>query len=75
MADQGEAAVTQPVASSSRNPQLGTRPYFAYPTPPAEAYDEELPPHFEGESAQMGELLSRLSRRGYGDLRHLVDQT
>lgn len=73
---------TQPVASSSKlhqhqpyNPQLTDSPWFAYPTPTSSELDEELPPYFEGENIPLGELLDRVVRKGYGDMRGLVDKT
>ncbi|EKD02252.1 hypothetical protein A1Q2_03399 [Trichosporon asahii var. asahii CBS 8904] len=65
----------QPVASSSRNPQLGPNPYFRYPTPTPEQIDEELPPYWETENVALGPMLDRLSRKGYGDMKVLVEQT
>ncbi|KAL1409660.1 mediator complex subunit [Vanrija albida] len=65
----------QPVASSSRNPQLGPDPYFAYPTPTPEQIEDELPPYWESENVPLGPLLDRLSRKGYRDLRTLVEKT
>ncbi|TXT06056.1 hypothetical protein VHUM_03529 [Vanrija humicola] len=65
----------QPIASSSRNPQLGPDPYFAYPTPTAEQIEDELPPYWETENVPLGPMLDRLSRKGYRDLRTLVEKT
>ena len=65
----------QPVASSSRNPQLGPNPYFRYPTPTAEQIEEELPPYWETENVPLGPLLDRLTRKAYNDMRVLVETT
>lgn len=65
----------QPVASSSRNPQLGPRPYFRYPTPTPEQIEDELPPYWEAENIPLGPLLDRLARKSYGDMRVLVEKT
>lgn len=65
----------QPVASSSRNPQLGPHPFFRYPTPTPEQIDEELPPYWESENVALAPMLDRLARKGYGDMKVLVEQT
>jgi mediator of RNA polymerase II transcription subunit 14 len=65
----------QPVASSSRNPQLGPHPYFRYPTPTPEQLEDELPPYFEEDNVPLGPLLDRLARKSYGDMRTLVEKT
>lgn len=57
------------------NPQLGPEPWFAYPTPTAEQIEEELPPYFQEENVPLGAVLDRLARKGYGDMRVLVEQT
>lgn len=78
LAPQAPAALhqlPQPVASSSRNPQLGPHPYFRYPTPTPEQIEEELPPYWESENVALGPMLDRLSRKGYGDMKVLVEQT
>lgn len=80
-AQSGEAAITalhqqpQPVASSSRNPQLGPKPFFRYPIPSAEQTEDELPPYYEGENVPLGPLLDRLTRKAYNDGRTLVEKT
>jgi mediator of RNA polymerase II transcription subunit 14 len=58
-----------------RNPQLGPEPWFAFPTPSKSDLEEELPPYFEGENVPLGELLDRVVRKGYGDMRVLVGDT
>ncbi|KAL7420323.1 mediator complex subunit [Cryptotrichosporon argae] len=68
-------AQPQPHASTSRNPQLGPDPFFAYPPPSRAQIDEELPPYWEGEDVPLGQVLDRLARKGYGDLRGLVEKT
>ncbi|CAK9786479.1 hypothetical protein CC85DRAFT_270293 [Cutaneotrichosporon oleaginosum] len=65
----------QPVASSSRNPQLGPHPYFRYPTPTPDQIEEELPPYWEDENVPLGPLLDRLARKSYSDMRTLVEKT
>lgn len=65
----------QPVASSSRNPQLGPHPYFRYPAPTPEQVEDELPPYWEDENVPLGPLLDRLARKSYSDMRTLVDKT
>ncbi|BEI89208.1 uncharacterized protein CcaverHIS019_0205700 [Cutaneotrichosporon cavernicola] len=65
----------QPVASSSRNPQLGPHPYFRYPTPSTEHIEDELPPYWEEENVPLGPLLDRLARKSYSDMRMLVEKT
>jgi mediator of RNA polymerase II transcription subunit 14 len=65
----------QPVASTSRNPQLGPSPWFTFPTPPVEAFEDELPPPLEGDNVPMGDLLGRMARHSYGDLRDLIEKT
>jgi mediator of RNA polymerase II transcription subunit 14 len=61
--------------SSHANPQLSSEPWFAYPTPPPDILDGELPPYMESENLPMGLLLDRLSRKAHGDLRTLVTET
>lgn len=65
----------QPIASSSRNPQLGPHPYFRYPTPTPEQIEDELPPYWEAENVPLGPLLDRLARKSYGGMRVLVEKT
>lgn len=65
----------QPVASSSRNPQLGPNPYFRYPIPTPEQITAELPPYDEKENVPLGLLLDRLTRKAYNDGRVLVEKT
>jgi hypothetical protein len=68
-------------SSSSRNhnlntnPQLSSEPCFAYPTPPPEVLDAELPPYMDSENYPMGHMLDRLSRKAHGDLKTLVTET
>jgi hypothetical protein len=72
------ASHPQPHASTSKlpaNPQLGPDPYFSYPTPTPEQIDEELPPYWEGENVPLGAILDRMTRRGYGDMRVLLEKT
>jgi len=57
------------------NPQLGPDPWFAYPTPTPEQVEDELPPYLEEENVSLGAVLDRLVRKGYGDVRALVEQT
>ncbi len=57
------------------NPQLGPEPWFTYPTPTPEQIEDELPPYFEEENVNLGVMLGRLARKGYGDMRVLVEQT
>ena len=72
-----DARCHRAMASSSRNgnPRLGSEPWFAYPTPSAEQIEEELPPYFEDENVPLGPMLDGLVRRGYGDMRVLVEKT
>lgn len=72
---QPEAGPSRPFTSYKANPQLTDEPWFAYPTPPAETIDQELPPYLESENVPMGPLLDRLARRSHVNLRHLVEQT
>lgn len=74
------SALPQPHASSSRlptlgNPQLGPVPYFAFPAPNLEQIEDELPPPSEEDKVPLGPMLDRVVRRGYGDLRGLIDKT
>jgi hypothetical protein len=57
------------------NPQLSSEPWFAYPTPPPEVLDAELPPYMDSENYPMGHMLDRLSRKAHGDLKTLVIET
>jgi mediator of RNA polymerase II transcription subunit 14 len=57
------------------NPQLGPQPWFAYPSPTSTQLEEELPPYWDAESIPLGHLLDRLSRKGYGDMGTLLQQT
>jgi len=57
------------------NPQLSSEPWFAYPTPPPEVLDAELPPYMDSENYPMGLMLDRLSRKAHGDLKTLVTET
>jgi len=57
------------------NPQLSSEPWFAYPTPPPEVLDAELPPYMDSENYPMGHMLDRLSRKAHGDLKTLVTET
>jgi mediator of RNA polymerase II transcription subunit 14 len=57
------------------NPQLGPQPYFAYSTPTTEELEDELPPYFEVENVPLGALLDRVVRKGYGDMKELVEIT
>jgi mediator of RNA polymerase II transcription subunit 14 len=58
------------------NPQLGPEPWFAYPIPTDDELEEELPPYFEDiENVPLGALLERVVRKGYGDMRELVEVT
>ena len=57
------------------NPQLSSEPWFAYPTPPPEVLDAELPPYMDSENYPMGQMLDRLSRKAHGDLKTLVTET
>lgn len=69
-----EQPIAGPSAPRPLNPQLGPHPWFAYPTPTAEEIEDELPPYFEDDNVAMGGVLDRLVRKGYGDLRGLVEQ-
>lgn len=69
---QPEAGPSRP---KSHNPQLSSEPWFAYPSPPAEVIDAELPPYLESENVPMGPLLDRLARKSHVDLRTLVEAT
>jgi mediator of RNA polymerase II transcription subunit 14 len=65
-------------ASSSThpsNPQLGPNLWFTYPTPTPEDLEEELPPYFEHENVPLGGLLERVTRKGYGDMKELLEVT
>lgn len=57
------------------NPQVSSEPWFAYPTPPPEVLDGELPPYMDSENYPMGHMLDRLSRKAHGDLKTLVTET
>lgn len=57
------------------NPQLGSSPYFAYPTPTSDEMEGELPPHRYDQDANLGVVLDRVVLKGYGDLRELVEKT
>ena len=59
----------------STNPQLSSEPWFAYPTPPPEVLDAELPPYMDSENYPMGHMLDRLARKAHGDLKTLVTET
>lgn len=48
---------------------------FSIPEPTPDQLDEELPEYYADEDIALGALLDRLVRKGYGDLRMLVDQT
>ena len=69
----------QPHASGSTprpvNPQLGPEPWFAYPIPTPERIAEELPPYLESENVPLGPMLDRLSRKSYGNMRVLLQET
>ena len=73
------SSAAQPSASGSMprpaNPQLGPEPWFAYPTPTPEHIEDELPPYLEEENVPLGVVLDRFARKGYGDMRLLVEQT
>lgn len=58
-----------------RNPQLGPEPWFVYPTPSDDDFEDELPPYYEGENVPLGPALERLVRKGYGDMRLLLRDT
>lgn len=70
---QPEAGPSRRPATYKTNPQLSDEPWFAYPTPPAEVVDQELPPYLESENVPMGPLLDRLTRKSHVDLRQLVE--
>ncbi|KAK4683698.1 mediator of RNA polymerase II transcription subunit 14, partial [Tremellales sp. Uapishka_1] len=70
-----QSSIASTSGSSVSNPQLGPTPYFAYPTPKEEDIRDELPPYWEEENVPLGGLLDRLTRRGYGDLKVLIEQT
>ena len=66
----GPSETTRPA-----NPQMGPEPWFAYPTPTPDQLDDELPPYFESENVPLGPVLDRLTRKGHGDLRGLLEHT
>ncbi|ORY27374.1 hypothetical protein BCR39DRAFT_589263 [Naematelia encephala] len=67
---------TTTAAPRPLNPQLGSEPWFAYPTPTPEDLRSELPPYLEDvENVRLGLVLDRLVRKSYGDLRVLLQQT
>jgi hypothetical protein len=72
---------SQPVAGPSKptarhlNPQLSSEPWFAYPTPPPDIVDAELPPYVESENVPMGVMLDRLARSAHIHMGSLVQDT
>jgi hypothetical protein len=46
---------------------------FAYPVPTPAEMAEELPEYFADEDIALGDLLDRLVRKSYGNLRVLVE--
>lgn len=72
---QPEAGPSKPYAGQRGNPQFTSDPWFAYPSPPAEVVDQELPPYLESENVPMGVMLDRLARKSHVDLRSLVEET
>ncbi|ODO09076.1 hypothetical protein I350_02675 [Cryptococcus amylolentus CBS 6273] len=61
--------------ASSHNPQLGSDPYFAYPTPAPEQVESELPPYFQDENVPLGLVLDRFAKKSNHDLRVLLGET
>ena len=57
------------------NPQLGSKPFFAFPAPSADELQNDLPPYDESEGLPLGMVLSRVVRKGFGDLRSLLGET
>ncbi|RSH89438.1 mediator complex subunit [Saitozyma podzolica] len=53
---------------------LGPEPWFAFPIPSDADIEDELPPYFEEENVPLGQMLDRVVRKGYGDMRHLVTE-
>lgn len=75
----GNASARHPPHASTsraaqRNPQLGPEPWFAFPIPSDADLEDELPPYFEEENVPLGQMLDRVVRKGYGDMRHLVTE-
>jgi hypothetical protein len=75
----GHASARHPPHASTsraaqRNPQLGPEPWFAFPIPSDADIEDELPPYFEEENVPLGQMLDRVVRKGYGDMRHLVTE-
>lgn len=71
----GSAVAGPSDASRPDNPQMGLEPWFVYPKPSVEQLEEELPPYFESENVSLGLILDRLTLKGYGDLRRLLETT
>ena len=61
-------------STSFQQVQLGSDPWFTYPPPSADEVEEDLPPYDEGESLPLGQMLERLTRRGNGELKTLLQQ-
>nr|ODN88985.1 hypothetical protein L203_02391 [Cryptococcus depauperatus CBS 7841] len=54
------------------NPQLGSNPYFAYPTPSPDQIESELVRYQDEENFPLAVLLDRLAKKGNHDLRILL---
>lgn len=71
----GSAVAGPSDANRPVNPQMGPEPCFTYPTPAPDQLEEELPPYFESENISLGLILDRLTLKGYGDMRRLLEET